>query len=109
MTDQNLKVMSVVDLLERLEKDIRYGCHSTRAEASRSFAGKELRSRGEEAVRAITNRLQVMNEPPPKDGLEARVRDGIEMILYWMTLDRVRRKVVGSADVSVTMQAGLSR
>jgi hypothetical protein len=108
MVDQNLKTMSVTDLVARLENDIRYGCHSVRAETSRSFAGMELRIRGAEAIRAITNQLQVMNAQPPKDDVERRVRDGIEMFLCWMTPDTDSRHAVGSADVSVTMQGGLS-
>jgi hypothetical protein len=90
MTDQNLKTMSVTDLLSRLENDIRYGCHSTRAEASRSFAGKELRERGREAAEAIVQRLLTLNEQEPENPVEAGVRNGLTLVLYWMVPD-VRR------------------
>jgi hypothetical protein len=109
MTEQALEMISVVALLAGFEMDIRYGGHSTIVEASRSSAGKELCRRGEEAIKIITHRLQEMNERPPKDSLEARVRDGVEMLLCWMTPDRIASKKVGSADFLVTMQAALSR
>ena len=87
MTDQDLKTMSVADLLARLERNIRYGCHSTRAEAGRSFAGKELRNRGKEAAKTIADRLLALNAQESQDPIDARVRDGLVLVLCWMVPD----------------------
>lgn len=100
--------MSVADLLARLENDIRYDCHSTGTKVSRSWAGQELRTRGGEAVQAITERLRIMDAQLSQNQVEAGVREGIAMLLSWMTQDSVRHAAVGSSDISVTMQAGLS-
>jgi len=86
-----LVTMSVPELLVRLEADIYYGCHSTRAEASRSFARKELRHRGEKAIAAIVVRLQEMAEQPLEDECKKSVRDGLALTLYWMTSSETRR------------------
>jgi len=111
--DQDLKTMSVPDLLARFENDIRYGCHSTRAETSRSSAGKELQTRGEEAIRTITARWSAMRRPSEESQVEAGVRRGLAMILAWMSFDvatlPVSSEAIGSEIVEVTQQAGLSR
>lgn len=83
MVDREFESMSIADLLERLERNIRYGCHSTCAEAGRSFAGQELRRRGRDAGFAIIRRLLEMNQQP-LNAVELRVSEGLVMVLCWM-------------------------
>ena len=80
--DNDLSAMSVADLIARFEKDIRFGCHSTRAEASRSLAGQELERRGEETIQAIQNRLKVIQT---NNDVDLSVRTGLTMLLHWTT------------------------
>ena len=95
MTNQILEIMSVNDLLGRFDNDIRYGCHSAEAEARRSFAGQELRKRGEEGVRAVAGRLQEMPQPS-ENALEARVREGFAILFSWINPDAETCKNCGS-------------
>lgn len=86
-TTENLELLSIPDLMERFEKDIRFGCHSTRAEASRSLAGKELEKRaktsGKEVALALTSRLNELTSQS-LDDVEKSVRNGIDMLLTWI-------------------------
>ena len=86
-TTQNLELFSIHQLIDRFEKDIRYGCHSTRAEASRSAAGKELEKRArideKEIVPALAARLNEMTGQSLND-LERSVCNGVDMLLTWI-------------------------
>ena len=108
MISTDLKVMSVADLLAHFENDVRYGCHSTRAEASRSLAGKELETRGEDAVQALTARQNEMSQQSQENGVEAGVRCGIEMLLSWMA-EATSKPAMTSGILVVSQQIGLSR
>lgn len=82
-----LEPISIPELIKRFENDIRYGCHSTVAEASRSHAGKELEKRakfnGSEIIPALTLRLDEMNRQT-LNGVEKSVYNGINMLLNWI-------------------------
>ena len=84
-TEESFGELPIGDLVGRFESDIRFGCHSTRAEASRSLAGQELQRRGEtdrdRVVKALAARIEGMSA---STRLDARVRDGLEMLHGWM-------------------------
>jgi hypothetical protein len=88
---ENLDSLSIPDLMERFEKDIRSGCHPTRAEASRSLAGKELEKRADrnsrEIVPALALRLSDMRRQS-LDGVEKSVYDGLDMLLTWIQCEK---------------------
>lgn len=99
-SNQDLEAMSLPQLVKRFENDIRYGCHSTRAEASRSLAGKELQRRGKESLQEIAARWGAIDQQAPENQVEIGVRNGLAMLIAW---------IVGSEILEVTQQAGLSR
>jgi len=80
--DTDLSGASVADLIARFENDVRFGCHSVRAEVSRSLAGQELERRGGEIVQALEDRLKVA---PAKNDVDYNVRKGLIMLFYWTT------------------------
>ncbi len=82
METENLSSLSISELIERFEKDIRFGCHSTLAEASHSQAGKELRRR-EGVTSKLLSHWKEMGERS-LDGTEASVRVGIGFLIQWL-------------------------
>lgn len=82
--ERNLKLVSIPDLVDRFENDIRFGCHSTLAEASRSLAGKELQKRtGGEVIAVLYARWNEMNKKT-LSGVEESVRIGLGMLIQWI-------------------------
>jgi hypothetical protein len=71
--------MSLLELFDRFEKDIRYGCHSLRAEVSRSQAGMEIQKR------SATSLPEIEAYAKAKSGLpDDRVLLGWAMLLRWI-------------------------
>ena len=81
---QPLGGLLIDPLIERLENDIRFGCHLAETEAGRSLAGKQLRMRGEPAKQALLQRIRELNESVGRDPLSQRVRDGLIAVHSWM-------------------------
>jgi len=80
-TSENLAVLPIPDLIERFEKDIRFGCHSILTEISRSQAGKELERRSkEEVIPVLHSRWKELGEST-LDGVEKRVHSGIATLM----------------------------
>jgi len=75
---------NLTDLLARFENDIRFGCHSVRAEASRSAAGKALQRHRVEAMSLVDRRMIAMNASQVVDPVEEGVLDGLGMLFEWM-------------------------
>ena len=71
--------MTIPELFDRFEKDILFDCHSLRAKASRSEAGKEIERRKEETIPAIQNHLASKSGSQNEEVLKAW-----DMILHWM-------------------------
>jgi hypothetical protein len=84
-TTGNLGLLSVSDLIACFENDIRFGCHPTNAEVSRSIAGRELRKRVEAndsgVIPALTARSAEMDRMPLLNDVEKSVRDGLSLLI----------------------------
>ena len=105
--DEDGCLISAADLLTHFEEEIRSDCRSIDIAVSSSFAGKELRKRGEEAGRIIIARLIAMNNEQLDDA-GVRIRDGLVYLLGLIAAPIPARNRPGSGVIEVTRQAGLS-
>jgi hypothetical protein len=81
---ENLESLSIPDLLGRFENDIRFGCHPTIVEATRSEAGKELQKRRKgEVLPLLVARWREMNVQSLNE-VEGGVRVGITLLIQWV-------------------------
>ncbi len=85
--DDRMLSSHVTELINEFEDDVRYGCHSTRAEASRSLAGKKLVALGAIMHHEVLAHLDALLEKEQTTAVEEGVREGWYSLLLWYCKD----------------------
>jgi hypothetical protein len=76
--------MNTKELFESFENDILIGCHSLRAEVSRSPAGKKIIAAGQRIFSELALHLKDCKLPTEIEAIANDVRHGWGMLLSWL-------------------------